>query len=169
MYPGSTGPDSPYRRLAVAYRELKLADLERDLLTRYAVQDEVAPEAYLRLMELGSAAGDWRVVLTNAHRYLAVNPLVAPPYRYLAKASEATGDRLAAISACRVLLRLDPPNPAEVRYQLARLLHQQNDPEAKKHVIQALEDAPRFRDALRLLRELQAQPEKPLQTTAIQY
>ena len=61
-----------------------------------------------------------------------------------------------AISANRTLLRLDPPDPAETHYRLARLLHKRQDPEAKRQTLQALEEAPRFRDALKLLRELQS-------------
>jgi uncharacterized protein HemY len=43
-----------------------------------------------------------------------------------------------------------------VHYQLARLLHARGDSEAEaeRQVLQALEDAPRFRDAQRLLLEI---------------
>jgi hypothetical protein len=50
---------------------------------------------------------------------------------------------------------------------LARLLHQAGDPTAKRHVLQAIEEAPRFRDAHRLLMEIrraeqtQSKAEKP--------
>ena len=58
--------------------------------------------------------------ITNAHRYLAVNPLVPPPYRFLARASEATGRTAVPRSKpTGRLLQLDPPNPAEVHFQLA--------------------------------------------------
>ena len=40
---------------------------------------------------LAAAVRDWPTVLTNANRFLGVNPLVPAPYRYLAEASEATG------------------------------------------------------------------------------
>jgi hypothetical protein len=53
---------------------------------------------------------------------------------------------------------LDPPDPAEAHYRLARLLHQAGDPAAKRHVLQALEEAPRFREAHRLLLEISPPP-----------
>ena len=37
--------------------------------------------AYLRLMELDEAAGNWEGVARNAHRLLAVNPLIPAPHR----------------------------------------------------------------------------------------
>src|SRR5690606_4002116 len=116
---------------------------------------------YLRLMELGQAEQDWLTVAQNAQRFLSVNPLVAPPYRYLAEASVQSGDLPTAIAAYQTLLALDPPNPADTHYRLAALLHRQSDPSARQHVLQALEEAPRHRSALNLLLELQAPPRDP--------
>ncbi|HWI59229.1 MAG TPA: hypothetical protein VNZ22_18525, partial [Bacillota bacterium] len=154
LYPNATGAESPYRRLALAHRELGETNAERQVLTRFAEKDDQAPDAYLRLMELASETADWSTVLTNAQRYLAVNPLVPAPYRFLAKASEVIGDAPAAIEAYQVLLQLDSPNPAEVHFRLATLLHRERDPQARRHVLEALEEAPRFREALLLLRQM---------------
>ena len=106
-------------------------------------------------MELSTAVKDWSEVICNAQRFLAVNPLVAPPYRYLAQAAETTGDATTAIAAYATLLKLDPPNPAVVHFQLARLLKTSDVAAARRHTLQALEEAPRHREALRLLLELQ--------------
>jgi len=80
--------------------------------------------------------------------------LVPLPYRSLARASEAGGQTRTAIDGYETMLLLDPPDPAEAHYRLARLFHEAGDPKAKRHVLQALEDAPRFRDAQRLLLEI---------------
>ena len=154
LYPGATGPDSSYRTLAAAQRALGDTNAERQVLSRFAAIDKEAPDAYLRLMELAAPAGDWASVMRNVGRYLAVNPLVAPPYRFLAQAAEAEGRLPAAIEASGVLLRLDPPNPAEVHFTLARLLHKVGDTSARRHALQALEEVPRNRAALRLLLEI---------------
>ena len=154
LYPDATGPDSAYRKLATAYRELGETNAETQILTQFAEKDDEATDAYLRLMDLGTTAQDWAAVQRHARRYLAVDPLVAPPYRFLARASEAAGQIPGAIAAYQTLLQLDPPNPAEVHFRLARLLHENRDPAARLHVLQALEDAPRYREALRLLRQL---------------
>jgi len=158
LYPDSTGAESAYRKLATTCRALGETNQERLVLAKFAEKDDEALDAYLRLMELGKEAGDWPAVAQNARRYLAVDPLVAPPYRYLAEASEATSQAKPAIEAYRALLQLDPANPAEVHYHLAKLLFEQGDPAARRQVLQALEEAPRYREALRLLLQMQARP-----------
>jgi tetratricopeptide (TPR) repeat protein len=105
-------------------------------------------------MELAFVATNWNMVFENAERFLAVNPLLSQPYRYLARACEALGRTSQAIEAYDKLLMLDPPDPAEAHFRLARLLHQEKQPTAKRHLLQALEEAPRFRDAHRLLLEV---------------
>ncbi len=154
LYPGGTGEDSAYAMLAAVCRELGETNQEWQVLMQLAEKDDQALNAYLRLMEIASEAQNWQSVLTNAQRYLAVDPLVPAPYRFLARASEATGQARPAIDAYQVLLQLDPPNPAEVHYHLAKLLFAEGDPEARIHVLRALEEAPRYREALRLLREM---------------
>jgi tetratricopeptide (TPR) repeat protein len=154
LYPDSTGPQSAYRLLAAAYHSLGETNEERVILERLAERDEAATDAYSRLMELARERSDWTAVALNAQRYRAVNPLVAGPYRFLAEASENIPDRRMAIAAYTAQLELDPPDPTEVHFRLARLLHGEGDPGARRHVLQALEEAPRYREALRLLLEI---------------
>ncbi|MBI5383472.1 MAG: tetratricopeptide repeat protein [Verrucomicrobia bacterium] len=154
LYPGDTGPDSACALLAEAHRALGETNAERQVLAQLAARDSDALDAYQRLMELCASTGDWPSVVQSARSYLAVNPLVALPYRFLAEASEALGQLQAAINARRALLQLDQPNPAEAHFNLARLLHRMGDPTARRHVLQALEEAPRYRAALRLLLEM---------------
>lgn len=162
LFPEQKGADSAYPTLARVVRVMGDAAAERNLLQRWAAVDDEASEAYLRLMEMAAAAKDWPVVLENAERYLAVNPLVAPPYRYLAEASTATSDVGGAIVAWRTLLQLDPADPSDAHYQLARLLRTRGEQdEARRHVLLALEETPRFRAALQLLTELERKPPVP--------
>jgi tetratricopeptide (TPR) repeat protein len=155
LYPTFAGPDSAYRLLAAAHRALGETNLEKQVLARFAALDKEATDAYLRLMELDAAAQEWPAVFENAQRYLAVNPLVAPPYRFLAQASEAAGDLPSAATAYRALLELEPSDPAEAHFHLARILHRLDDPAARRQVLQALEEAPRYRAALELLLEIE--------------
>jgi len=155
LCPELAGSDSAYRRLASACRSLGDTNAERRVLDRFAEIDDAAPDAYQRLMELAAAAQDWPEVAQNARRYLAVDPLVALPYQFLAQAAEQTDDGPTVLFASRAMLRLDPPDPAQVHFRVAQRLHRVGDPEARRHVLQALEEAPRFQAALRLLMELQ--------------
>lgn len=166
LFPEQAGADSPYRLLAAAHRALGETNEERRVLMQFATRDDAATDAYLRLMELSAAVQDWPEVARNARRFLAVNPLVAPPYRFFARAAEATGDTAAAVASYATLLKLDPPNPADVHFQLARLLKTSDHAASRRHTLQALEDAPRHRAALRLLLELQTNsPAGPQQPT----
>jgi tetratricopeptide (TPR) repeat protein len=159
-YPEQSGPNNAYSLLAAVSRNLNETNAERAALEKWAVLDDSALDAYLRLMELAESAKEWNVVSKNADRYLAVDPLVPQPYRFLARASDELGKRDQAVSAYSKLLLLDPPDPADVHFRLAKLLREKSNSEAKRHVLQALEEAPRFREAHRLLLEL-----VPAQTT----
>ena len=137
--------------MAAAHRGLGETNLERQALSKAAVLDADVVDGFLRLMELASATGDWSEVAANGERYLAVNPLVPAPYRFLGLAHEELGHAPKAIQAYNTLLKLDAPDPAGVHFRLAKLLHAQGDSSAKRHVLQTLEEAPRFLDAHRLL------------------
>jgi Tfp pilus assembly protein PilF len=156
LYPDFIGPDSAYRLLAGAHRALGETNAERRVLTALAQRDDEAREVYARLMELGAEAKDWTEVRTNALSYLALNPLVQLPYQYLKQAAQQLGDVTNAISACRSLLAIGPTDAAQVHFELAQLLHQSDQPEAKRQLLEALELAPRYRPALRLLLEMNA-------------
>jgi len=153
-YPTHTGADNALWLLASVHRELKETSQERLVLTKLAALDADAVDAYLRLMELAAATKDWPVVAENARRYLAVNPLVPQPHRWLARASEELKQPAEAIAAYQTVLLLDPADPAEVHFRLAQLFHPTNLKSAKQHVLMALEEAPRFREAHELLLKL---------------
>ena len=157
-YPTQTGPECAYVMLCAAYRALGETNAERELLDRYVRQDDEANDAFLRLAELDEMTGEWPGVMLNAQRSLAVDPLVSAPYGFLARASRHVDDVSQAIKANRALLQLDPPNPAEVHFQLAQALNLSGDTGARRQVLQALEDAPRFRQALQLLLKLHESP-----------
>lgn len=168
LCPNSAAVTGAYRLLAQAHRALRELKEEQRALARLAELDTEASEAFLRLQELAAANKDWQAVIINSKKLLAINPLIAPPYRYLAQACEAVNDRPSAASAYRTLLLLDPPNPAEVHFSLARVLHQMQDIEARKHVLLALEETPRNRAALRLLLAINRDfPQRPSVSTPI--
>lgn len=150
--------EGAYALLARAQQGLGETESETATLEKLASLSSDAPDAYERLMQLAVGRKDWPAVLTNADRFLGVNPVSPIPYRYLAEAREAQGDRNAAITSYRTLLGLNPADPSEIHYRLARLLHANGAPEAKQHLLLALEETPRFRAALELLLEISGQP-----------
>ena len=123
---------------------------------KLAGRDADAVPAYLRLMEIGEEAGDWEGVARNARRMLAVNPLVRGAASLFGSGSGKTGHvatrQFAPINA---LLLFDTTDPAETHFRLAQLLREAGERDAaKRHVLMALEDAPRFLAAHQLLLEL---------------
>ncbi len=141
--------------MAAAYRGLNDGDNERIVLEKLAARAADAVPAYLRLMEIGAEAGDWDAVMLNAQRMLAVNPLVPAPHRYLAQAAEKLGNRDEAIRAYQALLLFDTTDTAETHFRLAQLLRDAEERDAaRRHVLMALEEAPRFLAAHKLLLEL---------------
>ena len=106
-------------------------------------------------MELEDASGDWKALLRDARRMLAVNPLVPAPHRGVAKAAEKLGQDADALIAYKALAILDESDPADTHYRLARLLAKLGRPaEARREVLKSLEEAPRFLEAHKLLLEL---------------
>ncbi len=77
------------------------------------------------------------------------------PHRYLAQAAEKLGSRDEAIRANQALILFDTTDAADTHFRLAQLLREAGNREAaKRHVLMALEEAPRFLAAHRLLLEL---------------
>jgi tetratricopeptide (TPR) repeat protein len=164
-YPNETGDGSAHALLARVHRELGNREAERAALEQWARVDDAATPAYLRLMEIGLETEDWALIETNAERFLAVDPLLAAPYSHLARASEKQGNRRAAIDSYQTLLKLEPPNPADTRFQLARLLREEDPETARRHLLDSLQDAPRNRAGLRLLLDLIKEPKQSDETT----
>jgi tetratricopeptide (TPR) repeat protein len=159
MYAGESGADNPLWLLAVTERNLGETNAETAALENFARQESDFPDLFVRLIEISEARKDWPAATRYADCLLAINPLIALPYKTLAEAGVRSGNTDQAIAAYRKLLLLDPPDPVDAHFQLARLLHARGnaDAEAKRQVLMALEDAPRFRAAQELLLELQPQ------------
>jgi len=157
--PEQRGGDNAYLQLAVVHRNLKDQAGERAALEKAAALSSDAQPAFLRLMELAVAAGDWTGAARWADRVLAVKPMTATAYRSLGRALEerAPTDKAAAdgaVSAFRNVLRLEPADPADVHLRLARLLRKRDPKAARRHAVDALAEAPRFREAQQLLLDL---------------
>jgi tetratricopeptide (TPR) repeat protein len=162
LWPACGEPGGPYLLLAAVRRELGDVAGERAMLAKHVALDADAVEPRLRLAEAAAAAGDWPAVRRAAEQAVAVNPLLPTSHQWLAKAAEATSDRQAAVAAHRTLLLLDPLSAAGHRYQLAKLLAADDQlAAARREVVLALEEAPRYREAYRLLTEIAGRMDRP--------
>ena len=151
LFPEQVGHDCPYELLATIHRELKDAAAEQNVLQQYAVRTDSAVPSLLRLIELQSTSADWSGVQQTTRQLLAINPLLPQTQNARAAAAEHLKDPPEAIAALKALLMMEPDDPAELHFRLATLLHAAGDAGAKSHVLQALEVAPRYREAQKLL------------------
>lgn len=155
LVPEDTSSKSGYIVKAKALRQLKREDEEAAVLRDLAARSADVMPVFLRLVEIDTKAGRWDEVLKNAGRASALNPFLKSPQQAVAEALEALNRPDEAIAAFKRLLVLEADNPAEVRFRLARLLRGKDAEAAKRYLIDALVLAPRFRDAHRLLLEMQ--------------
>ena len=151
LYPEQTGLDSAYVILAAIHRELDEPADERRVLEQYVERTDDAKSALLRLIELQTRADDWRSASTSVRRLLEVNPLLPQAQKARATTSEHLGEIDDAIEGLQAWLLMDPDDPAEAHFRLAKLLYTKGDLRAKPHVLAALEAAPRYREAQKLL------------------
>ncbi len=155
LYPQNVEEGNPYTLLAGVHRRLEQTEEERQVLTKVAALSGDAADVYDRLMTLGIERKDWKQVLENGNRFLNVYPMLPAVYGRMGRAAEELGQDEAAIDLYRRLLLLDPADPVDVNYRLALLLQNRDPAAAKRHVLKALADAPRFRQALQLLLKLE--------------
>ena len=154
-YPEDTSEGNAAQLLAVVYRNLDDTESEQEILRALAKRDDDAIPVYLRLMELDKLNEDWTRLRENAERVLAVNPMLTAGHENLSIAARHLDAHEQVVAAERSLLQLDPADPAKAHFQLAKALQRiGEDSEAKRHVLLALEVAPRYRAAQRLLLEL---------------
>lgn len=156
-----------YPPLARAYRELGEPERELQVLESLVDIEADSVELFTRLLEISSANRDWDKTKLYARKLLALNPLISSPHRYLSIAAEKTGDDAATIESLGVLAKMDPLDRADVHFRLASALQRTKQlASAKRQVIMALEQAPRYRDAHALLLKIVEQEasadEKPL-------
>lgn len=139
---------------ALAFRGKKDTESERAVLEKLSVLSAEALSAYNRLIELNFDRSNWDGVIANAHRGIAINPFNERLHYCRGCAHEAKQETAPAVESFENALLLDPGNPSELRFRLARL-HRSDDPvKAKRFLLDSLADSPRYQEAHALLVEL---------------
>jgi Tfp pilus assembly protein PilF len=159
LAPDDVDGDSPRALLAEVLRHLGATDDERKVLEQLAARSSGSAPTYRRLIEISETRGDFAALGTNADRLLAVNPMLELGWRARARALEhaAAQDPAAvsgAIKAYERLLLLEPADRADTHLRLGQLLAGRDRRAAKRHVMEALAEAPRLLAGHRLLLEL---------------
>lgn len=151
LVPEDAGSGSGWQIKAAALRKLGRVDEEASVLRSIAERESDAMSVFLRLIELDLPRKDWPQVQASAQRAIALNPFLRTPQQALAEAAEAQMLDDEAIAAHQRVLILDPAAAAMTHYRLAKLLRGKDAALAKKHLLDSLALAPRFREGYALL------------------
>ncbi len=151
LYPNNISADSAYIALSQVYQKLGQIEEEKKILNKFCEYSSDSIYPYTRLMEIAVDQNDWEEVAKNCENYLSINPHVISIHLELSTANEKLGKDEPAIMGYKRLLKLDYPDQADINYRIGRLLENKNLGEAKRYVLSALAEAPRYIDAQKLL------------------
>ncbi len=151
----------PLEMLADVYRETDQPERECETLQKIVSLSSDALPALRRLMEMAVENEDWEQLSDYAGLVLSINPLLPTGHEQLAQAAEHLDRPADTVRSLHALASMDPIDPAAVDFRIAQALATMGETaRAKHHVLRALEEAPRYRDAHRLLLQL-AEPPSP--------
>ena len=145
---------SPYELLLSLYDKTENTARYQETLTALVATAPDRLDEMLALLDFEAKDEDWATVEMLARRIMAINPYITKAQKALAESHVARDEQEQAVAVYERLLILKPANPAQVHFALATLLRESNPEKAKRHALDALAEAPRYREALRLLREM---------------
>jgi tetratricopeptide (TPR) repeat protein len=138
--------------LAKVHAKLGETEQERQRLEELVSLTGDALPALRRLTDLAQEQENWEEVLGYSEKILAIQPLLPGVHVVIAEAADQLNRPAQAAAALRALRSMDPVDPAAIDYRLAKaLIELEQYDDAKHHVLMALDEAPRYRDAHRLL------------------
>ncbi len=161
--------------LAKILRELDRTERERTTLMAIAERNADPVDALNRLIEIDSERQDQESILKWCEHLLEIDPLSIPVHEHRSTAFENLDREAEAIDSLTAILALEPIDEPLYHFRLARALFASarlaaasSQPElqataknhresAKRHLLQALEESPRYRKALELLVEIHAE------------
>lgn len=168
LWPNDPSSSSALRKWIAIEKAIGNKDREREALLKLAGIDPHDTAPLKRLIEIDLDSQDFRSVAKWCESILAIRPDHGPTLDALAIASEKMEQPAKTIQALLALSRLDPIDPAYLNLRLARAYHQlaqkpdQADEArkfAKRYCLKALEESPRYEQALQLLQELARPPQ----------
>lgn len=155
-YPEYVEPGSPYELLAAAYTELKEKPKAVEALSRYAKAGGRNPATLKKLAAMELEVGRKKEAAAALARLNYIFPVNDEDlHRKLGDAYAELGSWSDAVKEFRALVASKPLDPASAYYNLARSYHAlgRRD-ETQESLLQALEAAPGYRPAQKMLLEL---------------
>lgn len=162
LYPNDRENGGSLASLAALYQQTNQPQKELETLTAFARLNDRALGAYERLARIHLAAERWSEARDNALRYLSVQPMLPVGHELLAEAARNLEQKEDVALALAALLEMNPVDPAEAHFRFAQaLVEAGNKVAAKRQVLKALEQAPRYRDAQQFLLRLVQDADQP--------
>ena len=155
MYPEYVDAGNPYTLLATAYEETGRRDDAIETMLDYFNRGGRQPEELKKLAGRLTEAGRRKEAVKVLDEVLWVWPQDEQLHRDLGDGLKAEGRHDEAVREFQAWLALDPLDKAGVHYRLAETYHTMSDSErTRKHLLYALEAAPGYRPAQKLLLEV---------------
>ncbi len=151
-FPWALEESGPYGLLVEILTKLRREEEAAQVLSEWWQRSPLLAGNALRLAHWLKSAGRLQEALPILEQALYADPLSAELHRRLGELYLELDQAPAAVREFRVLLALNPTDRAEAHYLLAEALLRQGDREsARREVLLALEIAPGFEQAQRLL------------------
>lgn len=155
LFPSLAGVDSPYAVLAVLYRKNDRREEEIKIRSEWWERAPLYIDNALRLAEILEASGRSTEAARLLEDAMYVDPFSNEAHTRLGHLYLEQGDADKAVREFRAVLGLNPPNKAQAHFQLANALARSGERDAaKREILLALENAPGWEEAQRLLLEL---------------
>ncbi len=153
LFPKDESSTSARTMLAELYRTQK-SDQEAVILAEQLAitADDLA--SALRLQELSEEKQDWKTAAELGHYIFGVDPFQPSAVRRSADAAEKLNDPEQAVRWLERLAVLQPDDMPRLNYRIGSVLKATAPDRARRYVLLALEQAPRYREAHELLLEL---------------
>lgn len=165
LLPSDASHEGVYAMLATIHRAKEDLQQERLALIQLANLSADCRQALLRLLEIDRQSEDFESMSVWCERLIEIDPLRLDVQSARAQAAFQRGNSLLAIRALQACLQLGPIDPAGVHYQLALAFESSHElGQAKRQVLLALEESPRYIEALKLLAKIC----KQLESQAVQ-
>jgi tetratricopeptide (TPR) repeat protein len=155
MWPEDHSDEGVYWQLAVICKALGDAPAEREALVQLVSRAPSPREGLLRLIEMDHERAAWSDVLRWCELLVGIQPINDVLQDYRSQAATQIADYDKALRALKAMVAMDPIDPAGVFFRMAQASAAlKNNDQAKRYCLQALEESPRYRDALELLVQL---------------
>jgi tetratricopeptide (TPR) repeat protein len=155
MYPDFVERDSAYELLAAAYGAKGDKASAMKALQRYSAAGGRSPETLKKLATLQGEAGQPAEAIKTLERLIYIYPMGEDLHRQLGDLYMARNATDGAIREYTAVIATKPQDQAASHYNLARALQSaKRMDDAKEHLLLALEAAPGYKPAQKLLLEL---------------